>query len=92
MDPRVSRIGRMGPLAGALLITLVAWLAMSWPLPKHLGDCIPAAAENGGTNPVRTMMAGDHLQLLYYFNLFGDMLQGRAPPGYNVFELSLIHI
>ncbi len=88
MDPRVSRIGRMGPLAGALLITFVVWLSVAWPLPKYFGECIPAGAGSGGTNPVRTMFAGDHLQLLYYFNLFGDMIQGRVRPGYNVFEFN----
>ncbi len=78
----------MGPLAGALLIALTAWMAVSWPLPRQMGDCIPAAAEHGGANPVRTMLAGDQLQLLYYFNLFEDMVRGRVRPGYNVFEFN----
>ena len=78
----------MGPLAGALLLTLAAWMAVSWPLPRQMGECIPAAAEHGGVNPVRTMLAGDQLQLLYYFNLFEDMARGRVRPGYNVFEFN----
>ena len=63
----------------SLLVSLVVHVVMTWPLVGHLTEGIPSSAHDIEKGP-RAMMHGDHLQLLYFFWLGGDMLLGETPP------------
>jgi len=69
-------------------VTVVLWSMVTWPLPVRVCDAIPSSALNAHGQPPRAMIAGDHLQLLYRFWLFGDMLKGHSPVGRNVYEFN----
>ncbi|MBN1269119.1 MAG: hypothetical protein JXB04_05985 [Kiritimatiellae bacterium] len=73
----------------SLMLALVAWLFFTWPLPRYITSGIPSSSQNVEKNSVRTMIPGDHLQLLYHFWLFTDMLRGSTPWFYNVYEFNL---
>ncbi|HOW96192.1 MAG TPA: hypothetical protein P5567_08295 [Kiritimatiellia bacterium] len=76
-----------------LLISLAAslafWTLFSWPLPRHLFEAIPASSQNVEQDHAREMIPGDHLQLLYHFELLHGMLAGRTPWFHNVYEFNL---
>ncbi len=72
----------------ALAGTLIVWIAFSWPLPRHFAEAIPSSSQNIERDGVRTMIPGDHLQLLYHFWLAGDMAAGRTPLFNNVYEFN----
>ncbi|MBP7829860.1 MAG: hypothetical protein KA248_08080 [Kiritimatiellae bacterium] len=74
--------------AGTLLLTLAVWLAFTWPLPRHFTDGIPMSSQNVEKGHARAMMPGDHLQLLYHFELVRDMIAGRIPWFHNVYEFN----
>ncbi len=71
-----------------LAITLAAWTAVTWPLPRMVLTAIPASGLNHPNQPPRYMVPGDHLQLLYRFWLFGDILKGNSSYGTNVYEFN----
>lgn len=75
-------------LAFSVLATLLIWTYFTWPLALHIHDGIPMAHSGGQEHPVRPMEAGDHLQLLYYFWLFSDMVRGETPWMYNPYEFN----
>jgi hypothetical protein len=74
-----------------LLISFIAgaaiWAWFSWPLPAHVASGIPAGARTSPC-PARYMIPGDHVQLLYHFWLLGDMIAGRTPFFYNLYEFN----
>ncbi len=72
----------------SLLITLLAWAAVTWPLPLHVHTAIPNSSSNPHGQPPRYMIPGDHLQLLYRFWLLGDVLTGYSSWGTNVYEFN----
>lgn len=72
----------------SLFVTAAIWLWFSWPLPKHLFTGIPASATNREVVNCRSMIAGDHLQLLYNYWLFSDMVAGRTKFFHNVYEFN----
>ncbi|HAL92213.1 MAG TPA: hypothetical protein DCM68_04220, partial [Verrucomicrobia bacterium] len=65
--------------AGSVLASLLVFLFLSWPLARFAGTGIPASAQNVEQPPWRYSVSGDHLQLLYHFDLMRDMLHGRIP-------------
>jgi len=69
-------------------VTLGVWFIFSWPLPRYAAEGIPAAHERVEEQAVRYMIPGDHLQLLYYFWVFGDMIRGETPWFYNLYEFN----
>lgn len=73
-----------------LVITLTAllWTWFTWPLPRQVFSGIPWTGHATERNPVRTMVPGDHLQLLYHFWLLGDMLRGDTPWFNNLYEFN----
>jgi len=83
-----SRMKPCRVLICSLLLTIPVWLLFSWPLPKHFAGGIPSAAENREKDGVRYMIQGDHLQLLYHFWLAQDMISGKTPFFYNVYEFN----
>jgi len=72
----------------SLGISLIVWSIWSWPLPRNVSRGIPMTHSGGQGWTVRHMVAGDHLQLLYYFWLFGDMLSGDTPWMHNPYEFN----
>jgi len=71
-----------------LILTAAVWLSFSWPLALHLRDGIPMSSQNVEKGHARAMVPGDHLQLLYHFELLRDMLAGRVPWFHNVYEFN----
>lgn len=69
-------------------LALLVWAVFSWPLPRYADRGIPMSSQNIEQGGVRTMMPGDHLQLLYHFQLMGDFLSGRVPFFHNVYEFN----
>lgn len=82
---RAPGAGRV--FAGAALVTLVLWAVFTWPLPRLVGSAMPYAARVPGQQ-VGLMIPGDHLQLLYHFWLFDDMLAGHTPWFHNLYEFN----
>lgn len=72
----------------SLLLTIVLWGAVSWPLPKHTFSGIPASAENIEKDNVRTMIPGDHLQFLYHLWLGKDTFFGPTKLFSNPYEFN----
>jgi hypothetical protein len=68
--------------------TLLVWCIMTWPLPVFINSGIPASGQNLETPPYRGMIEGDHLQLMYHFWLFKDMMAGETPWFYNLYEFN----
>ena len=60
----------------SLLVSVLAWVVFTWPLPLRAGSAIPAGSQAHGLSETKVMPPGDHLQLLYHFWLFSDMLKG----------------
>ncbi len=72
----------------SLAVSLLVWAVYSWPLPLQVSRAIPSSAQNTEAGHVRTMIAGDHLQLLYQFWLAGDMIRGKTPLFHNLYEFN----
>ena len=72
----------------SLGIALFIWLLFSWPLPRYAAEGIPCSSQNIELDGVREMIPGDHLQLLYHFWLFSDMLAGETPWFHNLYEFN----
>lgn len=72
----------------SIALGLVIWTVVSWPLPLHVAEGIPASARNAEAENVRNMIPGDHLQLMYHFWLVDDMLSGKTPLFYNLYEFN----
>lgn len=68
--------------------SLVLFVAMTWPLPRHWTEGIASSAQNIEHPPARMSISGDHLQLLYHFDLVDDMLSGRIPWFHNPWEFN----
>lgn len=71
----------------AFLIALVAGVITTWPLPRYAGQGISALhrAEHGS---LRVSMPGDHLQLMYFFQLMRDFVAGDTPWFHNLYEFN----
>lgn len=75
-------------LLGSFLVSLAAWSVATWPLPRYVAEGIPIGHRGGTGSPPRYTHPGDHLQLEYHFWIFGDMLRGRTPWFYNLYEFN----
>jgi hypothetical protein len=71
-----------------LILTLILWGVMSWPLPIHVASGIPSSADNIENTQMRTMVAGDHLQFLYHMWLAKDTFFGPTKLFYNTYEFN----
>jgi len=78
----------MRRLAVSVPVALCIWLIFSWPLPRYCASGIASSSQNIETPAVRTLIPGDHLQLLYHFQLVSEMLRGRIPWLHNVYEFN----
>lgn len=70
-------------LGSFLLFALV-----SRPLLSFWSSAIPASAANQESPAWRAEIAGDHMQLLYHFDMVYDMLRGRIPWFHNIWEFN----
>ena len=68
-------------------LALALWAAFLRPLPAHVADGIAYTCYAGGA-PARPLVQGDHLQLLYHFDLFDAYLHGRLPWFRNLWEFN----
>ena len=75
-------------LLASLMVTFLLWLVVSWPLPRQVFSAIPISAQNAEKYHIRAMIPGDQLQLLYHFWLFSDMVRGKTPFFYNLYEFN----
>jgi hypothetical protein len=74
----------------SLALTLAVWLVIAWPLPRLFNDAIPVGVSKRETpHPALVhMMAGDHLQFVYYLWIVSDFLTGKTPFFYNLYEFN----
>ncbi len=72
-------------LGFSFMLSLVLWAWLAWPLPRHLTTAIPSAVSLH-KNTLQPMAPGDHLQYLYHCRLAQDMLIGRTPLFFNLYE------
>lgn len=84
-----SAFSRSGFIGLLLLAGLLLWMAAAWPLPRYFTQAIPQTNLNTGTQVVRPIAPGDHLQLLYHFWLGLDAVSGCSPFFHNVYEFNL---
>ena len=82
----IKKIGGNTALA-ALCATVVFGSIATWPLAKYSFSGISAShrPEVGGA---REMIEGDHLQLLYTFQLTDDFIRGGTPWFYDLYEFN----
>lgn len=74
----------------SLAMTALVWAVFSWPLPVLFDEAIPVGVgKRANSQPIIVhMMAGDHLQFLYYMWIFSDFLGGKTPFFYNLYEFN----
>ncbi len=72
----------------SFFVTLIAGAVFTWPLPRYLFSGIPASSTNVEKGNVRRMIEGDHLQMLYNYWIFSDMLTGQTPFWHNIYEFN----
>lgn len=72
----------------SLLLSTVIWIGFSWPLPRHVASGVPSSSTNVEKGAVRTMIMGDHLQLVYNYWIFSDMLSGKTRFFHNLYEFN----
>lgn len=80
-----ARVRALGVSVG---LTLAVWLIFTWPLPRYPLDGIPSSSQNQELDGVRTMIRGDHLQLLYYYDLVRGMIGGEVPLLHDVYQFN----
>ncbi len=70
---------------GVGCLTLFAW--MTWPLPQTFSTGI-ISSHRPEQGPPRSVILGDHLQLMYHFELMKGFLTGETPWLYNLYEFN----
>ncbi len=73
---------------GLALATLILSALLSWPLPRFFNTGIPSSSRNIENPAWRYGIAGDHLQLMYHFDLMREMIHRRIPWFHNVYEFN----
>ena len=69
---------RAAAAAAVLFVSVALYCVLLWPVPRHFASGIPFGAFATGAVP-RALQAGDHLQLLYHFDLMRQWLAGEVP-------------
>ena len=75
-------------LGWVLFSILLLWGVLTWPLPRYAAQGIPRSVHAPAGEQPRSMVSGDHLQLLYHFWLLSDMVGGGTPWMYNLYEFN----
>lgn len=73
----------------SLILAVLAWTVLSWPLPLHLTSVVTVSSHGGDGGEVRAMMPSDALQLLYYYQLVKEWVTGITPIFYNLYEFNI---
>ena len=85
----IIRGGKERPILDALIwipAALLIYIWFSWPLAKYSASAVPASSQNQEPGAVLEMLPGDHLQLLYHFELVVEMFHGKVPWFHNPHE------
>jgi hypothetical protein len=75
-------------IPATLLLTILAWMVLSWPLPMHMTRAITLSAHSTPDTGTQHMVASDSIQLLYYFELVNEWITGGTPWFYNLYEFN----
>ena len=77
--------------AAAAIAAAALYAVFLWPVARHAATDIPRSSRISAADPARrvTLAPGDHLQLLYHFQLVGQMTRGEIPPFANPWEFNL---
>ena len=71
------------------IMVLALWAVFFCGLPAQMGRCMPFTAHHVGANvETRSLVPGDHIQLLYHFWLTREMVAGRTPFFHNLYEFN----
>ncbi len=81
-----SRFARSRAALFALAAAAALWALFLRPLPRHARSAIPYALYVAA--PPRELVQGDHLQLLYHFDLLRSYLRGDIPWFRNLYEFN----
>ena len=75
----------------ATVAAATLYVACLWPVARHAATDIPRTSRIAATDPGRRvpLAPGDHLQLLYHFQLVAQMARGEIPPFANPWEFNL---
>ncbi len=72
----------------SLLLSTLVWIAFSWPLPRYVASGVPSSSTSVEKGQVRSMIMGDHLQMVYSYWIFSDMLSGKTRFFHNLYEFN----
>ena len=75
----------------AAVAAAALYVAFLWPVARHAATDIPRTSRIAAADPGRRvpLAPGDHLQLLYHFQLVAQMTRGEIPPFANPWEFNL---
>jgi hypothetical protein len=73
---------------GLLLAALFLFAWFTWPLPRYATRGI-VSSHRPEVGAPRYVIPGDHLQLLYHFDLMKGFLTGRTPWFHNLYEFNV---
>ncbi len=79
---------KTGRFTGLVLASLLLFAWFTWPLPRHVTRGI-ASSHRPEIGAPRYVIPGDHLQLLYHFDLMKGFLTGRTPWFHNLYEFNV---
>jgi len=79
---------KTGRFTGLVLASLLLFAWFTWPLPLNIVDGV-ASSHRPETGAPRYSIPGDHLQLMYHFDLMKGFLTGRTPWFHNLYEFNL---
>ncbi len=71
-----------------MLLTILVWVVLSWPLPMHMTRAITLSAHVSPDEKILYMIPGDSLQLLHYYELVNEWITGKTPWFYNLYEFN----
>ncbi len=83
-----NTLNRRNVAVGCLVILTIYLAAVIWPVPRYFSRGIPSSSTNIEAPVARHMISGDHLQINYFYWIFGSMLKGETPFLYNIYEFN----
>ena len=90
-EQAAARRWRRGTRVAAAVAAGALYVAFLWPIARHAATDIPRTSRIAAADPARRvpLAPGDHLQLLYHFQLVAQMTRGEIPPFANPWEFNL---
>lgn len=83
-----SKLLRYGQIPVLLLASLLLFGWFTWPLPRHFVDGM-ISSHRPEVGAPRYVIHGDHLQLMYHFELMKGFMTGETPWFHNLYEFNL---